>query len=76
MGVWERIQAVLRREKRDLDDAIDDFTERGNAALDRRERELRATPEERIAIEQERAEELDAEFDAVRDRIEGRDAGA
>jgi hypothetical protein len=73
MGVWDRIQAVLRREKRDLDDAVDDLTERGNAALDRRERELHATPEERIAIEQERAEELDAEFEAVRKRIEGGD---
>ena len=70
MGVWDRIQAVLRREKHDLDDAIDDLTDRGNAALDRRERELHATPEEKIAIEQERAEELDAEFDAVRKRIE------
>lgn len=75
MSVWDKIQSVLRREKRDLDDAVDDLTERGNAALDRRERELHATPEERIAIEQEKAEELDAEFDAVRERIERRDAG-
>ena len=75
MGIWDQIRAVLRREKRDLDDAIDDLTDRGNAALDRRERELHATPEEKIAIEQERAEELDAEFDAVRDRIQRGDAG-
>jgi hypothetical protein len=74
MGLWDRIQAALRREKRDLDDAIDDLTQRGNAALDRREHELTATPAEKLAIEQERAEELDAEFDAVRDRIEGRDS--
>ena len=74
MGLWDRIQAVLRREKRDLDDAVDDFTRRGNAALDRRERELTATPSERLAMEQERGEEIDAEFDAVRRRIEG-DAG-
>ena len=75
MNAWDRIRAVLRREKRDLDEVIDDVTERGNAALDRRERELRATPEEQIAIEQERAEELDAEFDAVRKRIERGDVG-
>ena len=73
MSIWDRIRAALRQEKRDLHEAVDDLTERGNAALDRRERELHATPEERIAIEQERAEELDAEFDAVRDRIEGRE---
>jgi hypothetical protein len=74
MSVWHRIQAALRREKRDLDEVIDDVTERGNAALDKRERELHATPEEKITIEQERAEELDAEFDAVRRRIEGTDS--
>ena len=62
---------MLRREQRDLDDVIDDVTQRGNAALDRRERELNATPEEKLAIEQERAEEIDAELEAVRRRIEG-----
>lgn len=73
MSTWDRIRAILRREKRDLDDALVDFTERGNAALDRRERELNAAPEEKLAIEQERAEEIDAELDAVRRRIERRD---
>ena len=71
MGTWEKIRAILRREKRELDDVIDDVTQRGNAALDRRERELNATPEEKLAIEQERSEEIDAELDAVRRRIEG-----
>jgi hypothetical protein len=73
MGTWDKIRAVLRREKRELDDLVDDVTKRGNAALDRRERELHATPEEKLAIEQERGEEIDAELDAVRRRIEGRD---
>ncbi|MEY2474891.1 MAG: hypothetical protein QOG87_206 [Actinomycetota bacterium] len=72
MGMWDRIQAMLRREKRDLDDAIDDLTQRGNAALDRHEHELHATPEEKIAIEQERGAEIDAEFDEVKRQIEGR----
>lgn len=71
MGTWDRIKAVLRREKRDLDDVIDDATARANAALDQRERELRATPEERLEIEQERSAALDDDFDAVRRRIEG-----
>jgi hypothetical protein len=71
MGTWDRIRAILRREKRDLDEAVDDFTERANDALDRRERELKATPAEKLAMEQERAEEIDAELDAVRRRIEG-----
>jgi hypothetical protein len=71
VDLWSRIKAALRREKRDLDDVIDDATARANAALDERERELHATPEEKLQIEQGRAEALDEEFDAVRRRIEG-----
>jgi hypothetical protein len=71
MSTWDRIRAALRREKRDLDEAVGDATARGNAALDRRERELAATPEEKLAIEQERMAQVDAEFEAARRRIEG-----
>lgn len=75
MNTWDRIRAALRREKRDLDEAIDDATARGNAALDKRERELNATPEEKLAIEQERGAEADAAFEAARRRIEGGEKG-
>jgi hypothetical protein len=71
MSTWDRIRALLRREKDELDDVVDDFKDRANAALDRREREMNATPEERMAMEQERAAEIDAELEAVRRRIEG-----
>jgi hypothetical protein len=71
MSTWDRIRALLRHEKHELDDVVDDFKERANAALDRREREMNATPEERLAIEEERAAEIDANFEAVRRRIEG-----
>lgn len=71
MKAWDRIRALLLREKRDLDEAVDDFTDRANTSLDARERELHATPEEKMALEQERAVENDAAFDAVRRRIEG-----
>ena len=70
-STWDRIRAALRREKRDVDEAIEEFTTNANAALDRKERELRATPEERLAMEEERGAEIDAELDAVRRRIEG-----
>jgi len=71
MSTWDRIRAVLRREKRDLDAAVNDATARGNATLDRKERELTATPEEKLAIAQERAAQADADFEAARRRIEG-----
>lgn len=72
MGTWDRILAALRREKRDVAEALDEFTDRANADLDRRERELHATPEEKLAIEQARAAENDAELEAIRRRIERR----
>jgi hypothetical protein len=72
---WDRLRAALKREKQDLDELTTDWEQRGNAALDQRERELDATPEERMQIEQERIQANDDEFDAVRRRIEGGDAG-
>jgi hypothetical protein len=71
MGTWDRIKAALGREKRELDEVVDDATARANAELDRRERELNATPEERLKIEQEKSAAVDEEFEAVRRRIEG-----
>lgn len=71
MSFWNRVLAALRREKRDVDEAVDEFEQRANEALDRREREMAATPEERLRMEQERSEEVDAQFDEVRRRIEG-----
>ena len=68
---WDRLRAIFRREKRELDDVLADATERGNEELDRREREQSATPEERLRIEQERAAEQDAEYEAMRRKIEG-----
>ena len=71
MGTWDRIRKAFRREKRELDDIVGDASKRANAALDRRERELDATPAEKLEMEQQRAAEIDSEFDAVRKRIEG-----
>jgi hypothetical protein len=73
MGTWDRIRAALRRETRELDDTIEEATARGNAALDQRERQRDATPAEKLALEQQRGAEIDAELDAVRKRIEGTD---
>ncbi len=70
MGTWDRIRSLLLREKRDLDEALEEFEVKASASLDRRERVLRATPEEKLAMEQERGAENDAAFDAVRRRIE------
>ena len=68
---WDRVRSTLKREKRDLDEAVEEFTERANRSLDKRERAMVATPEEKLEIEQERGRELDEDFEAVRRRIEG-----
>jgi hypothetical protein len=70
-STWDRIRAALKREKRDIDEAVEEWTTQGNAVLDRKERELTATPEERLAMEQQKSDEIDAELEAVRRRIEG-----
>jgi hypothetical protein len=71
VGTWDRIRAALRREKDDLDQAIDEMKTKANSSLDQKERELNATPAEKLVIEQQRAGDIDAELDAVRQRIEG-----
>ena len=71
MGTWDRILAMLRREKRDLGEIVDDLSARANENLGRKERELAATPEEKLAMEEERGREIDAELDAIRRRVEG-----
>jgi hypothetical protein len=70
--LWDRLRRALQREKRDVDAALADATRRGNAVLDEKERELSATPEERLQIEQERAAKANEEFEAIKRQIEGR----
>jgi hypothetical protein len=67
MSFWDRLRTLLKREQRELDDMVAD----ANAAMDRKEREMAATPEEKLAIEQRRAEQADAEFERLRQKIDG-----
>lgn len=71
MTFWDRVVAVFKREKADLDEVVGDITRDANAELDRAERELHATPEEKIAIEQEKGAAIDAEYEALKRQIEG-----
>ena len=70
VGTWDKIRAALRREKRDLDETVDEWQTKANSALDEKEQALNATPMEKLAMEQKRAAEIDADLDAVRKRIE------
>jgi len=70
MSTWDRFRNALRREKRDIDEAVDELKDRANAALDERERERDATPSERLAMQEARAKEADDELEAIKRKIE------
>lgn len=72
-SLWDRLRRALKREQREVADAIDDVTRRGNEVMDQKERELEATPEERLRIAEQRAAQADDEFEALKRKIE-RDA--
>ena len=71
MSNWDRLRAALRREKRDIGAALSEFETKANATLDDKERELKASPAEKMAMEQARAQELDDQFQALRRQIGG-----
>lgn len=73
MSRWTKLRDALRREKRDLDDAVGELKDRANSVLDRKERELGSTPAQRLAIEQGRTRSVDDRFEAVRQRIQDTD---
>lgn len=70
-SLWERVTRVLRREARDAGVLAREAQERLDRELGRRERELAATPEERLQASIEEIERSDDAFDEVRRRLEG-----
>ena len=74
MGLFDSITSWIRKEKGDIGDALDDATESLDRDLTRKERELDATPEERIGMIQDQIS--DDPFSAIRDRIESTTAHA
>lgn len=74
MGLFDSITSWIRKEKDDIGDALDDATESLDRDLTRKERELDATPEERIGMIQDQIS--DDPFSAIRDRIESTTAHA
>lgn len=58
-GLWARVRRALQREKQEIEEVLDE-----------KERELSATPEEGLAIAQERAEKANDEFEKLKRQIE------
>lgn len=75
MGFLDRVTSWFRTEVRDVREAVDRVEQDLDADLSRRERELTATPEERLAMIQEESagDDLLAEVQA---KIDGQQAKA
>jgi len=72
MSWFDRLRAALRREAADVRESWDEATAKADDALTRRERELEATPEERLAALQAEIEADPDPFAEVRAKLEGK----
>ena len=72
MNLWDKVLAVLRREATDAKQIAEEAQARADAALAAKERELAATPDERLAMTADAIAESDAAFEELRDEIDAR----
>lgn len=75
MGFWERLKAALGREADEARDIYADATRRAEADLDRRERELAETPQEKLERMARELETAPDPLDEVRARLDRMRAG-
>jgi hypothetical protein len=71
MRLHDQLRRWLRRESADVREAWDDARRRGEADLDRRERQLHETPEEGVARIQEDIRAHDESFEELRRKLAG-----
>jgi hypothetical protein len=69
MGVASQLRRWLRREGADARAALEDIRRRGDAHLERKERELHETPEEGVARLQDEIRANDEAFEALRRQV-------
>jgi hypothetical protein len=71
MSWWNRFVSLLHREAADAKEGLDHVAETLDAELTRKERELAASPEERIDMIMEEQAAEDERFEDLTDRILG-----
>ncbi len=76
MSWWERFKAIFRREATDVKEGLTNVGKTLDAELARKERELAATPEERIDMILEEQQAEDARFEELEDKVLGTRAEA
>ena len=67
MSFWDKVRAVLKRDQAELDEMIAD----ADRVLERKERELNFTPEEKLRAAQEAAAAADEEYEELKRKLEG-----
>ncbi len=74
MTWWKRFTAIFRSEAADVGEGLRTVGKSLDAELARKERELAATPEERIDMILEEQQADDARFEELADRVRGASA--
>jgi DNA repair ATPase RecN len=69
MGFTDKVRAWLRRESDEAAQLLAETERRLDDDLTRRERELEASPQERLESLQRQIEQNDAELEAIRERL-------
>lgn len=69
MTLFDRILGVLRREAADARELAAEARDKLDATLSRKERELEATPEERVEMTKDEIAAADAEYERLRDSL-------
>ncbi len=76
MSWWERVKAIFKREATDVKEGLTNVGKSLDAELARKERELAASPEERIDMILEEQQAHDSRFEELESRVRGDPAEA
>lgn len=76
MSWWDRLKAIFKREATDVKEGLNSVGKALDEELARKERELAATPEERIDMILEEQAAEDARFQELQDKVLGTQAEA
>lgn len=72
MSFWDKVKAFLASEAKDVKEGIDAVRDKLDAELTKRERELEASPSERIEMMKEEMDATDNVFDRIEADIDAR----
>lgn len=72
MSFWDKVKAFLAGEVKDVKEGVDALRDKLDAELTKRERELEASPSERIEMLKEEMDATGSEFERIEADIDAR----